>query len=90
MENKELVLKINDKKLVLTSNTPDMNKIIEFIVDNKNDIHIDDVSVEVDDDKFDKKGFEEMIKGVISDYLESLKLQKEQLDSIIEDLTNNH
>ena len=90
MENKELVLKINDKKLVLTSNTPDMNKIIEFIVDNKNDIHIDDVSVEVDDDKFDKKLFEEMIKGVISDYLESLKLQKEQLDSIIKDITNNH
>lgn len=89
METKKVILKINKKEIELTSNTPDMQKIIDFIVENRENINVDEISIETNDEQFDKNGFEEMIKEVVNEYLNKIKLEEDELDRLLKELKTN-
>ncbi len=88
MENEKIQLRLNETVSVeLSSDTPDMQTMIDIIVENRATINIDDITVSCpDDNDFDKEGFEEMIKEVIKQYLETLRLEESCYQQIIESL----
>lgn len=88
MENEKIQLRLNKTVSVeLSSDTPDMQTMIDIIVENRTTINIDDITVSCSDDiDFDKEGFEEMIKEVIKQYLETLRLEESHYQQIIESL----
>lgn len=88
MENEIIQLRLNKTVSVeLSSDTPDMQTMIDIIVENRATINIDDITVSCSDDiDFDKEGFEEMIKEVIKQYLETLRLEESYYQQIIESL----
>lgn len=88
MENEKIQLRLNKTVSVeLSSDTPDMQTMIDIIVENRATINIDDITVSCSDDiDFDKEGFEEMIKEVIKQYLETLRLEESYYQQIIESL----
>lgn len=88
MENEKIQLRLNKTVSVeLSSDTPDMQTMIDIIVENRTTINIDDITVSCSDDiDFDKEGFEEMIKEVIKQYLETLRLEEYHYQQIIESL----
>lgn len=77
MENNQIVLNLNENvSIVLSADTPDMQALIDKIVENRDKINIEDISVTIPkDSNFDKEGFEFMIKNVIKEYLETLNLE---------------
>lgn len=77
MENNQIVLNLNENvSIILSADTPDMQALIDKIVENRDKIDIEDISVTIPEgSNFDKEGFEIMIKNVIKEYLETLKLE---------------
>lgn len=77
MENK-IILNLNDKlKVELSSDTPDMQTVIDLIVNNRETIKSECINVTIPQgSKFDKEGFESMIRKVIVEYLKTLNLEK--------------
>ena len=54
-----------------------MQTMIDKIVENRDVIKIEDIHVDIpEESNFDKEGFEFMIKNVINEYLETLKLEE--------------
>ena len=61
----------------LSSDTPNIQDIIEKIVENRKTLNVECIKVISDGvENFDKDGFEQMIKDVIIKYLETLKLEE--------------
>ena len=78
MENKMIQLILKDDVVIkLSSDTPNIQDIIEKIVENRKTLNVDCIKVISDGvENFDKDGFEQMIKDVIIKYLETLKLEE--------------
>ena len=78
MENGKIILVLGEEiNVELSSNTPDMQKMIDTIVKNREKINLDKIDVQISENSnFDKQGFIEMIKNVINAYLEDLKLEE--------------
>lgn len=78
MENDKIILVLGEEiNVELSSNTPDMQKMIDTIVKNREKISLDKIDVQISENSnFDKQGFIEMIKNVINAYLEDLKLEE--------------
>ncbi len=78
MENDKIILVLGEEiNVELSSNTPDMQKMIDTIVKNREKINLDKIDVQISENSnFDKQGFIEMIKNVINAYLEDLKLEE--------------
>lgn len=75
MENKiKLNLTKNDY-LELDSHTPNMQNMIDEIVRLRDIIEVNEISVEVGENtEFDKDGFIKMMKEIIGNYLEQIRL----------------
>lgn len=78
MENDKIILVLGEEiNVELSSNTPDMQKMIDTIVKNREKINLDKIDVQISENSnFDKQGFIEMIENVINAYLEDLKLEE--------------
>lgn len=78
MENNQIALNLTEEISVeLSADTPDMQTLIDKIVENRDIINIKNISVTIPEgSNFDKEGFECMIKNVIKEYLETLKLEE--------------
>ncbi|MFR2738317.1 MAG: hypothetical protein ACLTDX_10895 [[Clostridium] innocuum] len=78
MENNQIALNLTEEISVeLSADTTDMQTLIDKIVENRDIINIKNISVTIPEgSNFDKEGFECMIKNVIKEYLETLKLEE--------------
>ena len=78
MENNQIILNLTEtSRVLLSADTPDMQTMIDKIVECRDEIKIEDIHVDVPEkSNFDKEGFEFMIKNVIKEYLETLKLEE--------------
>ena len=78
MENNQIILNLTETcRVILSADTPDMQTMIDKIVENRDVIKIEDIHVDITEESiFDKEGFEFMIKNVINEYLETLKLEE--------------
>lgn len=87
MENNNdyIQLKLTEDKIIdIDSNTPDMLNIINEIISIKDSIDINAITISCPTNtKFDKEGFENMIKEVIESYLEEIKIEKDTFDSVV-------
>ena len=78
MENNQIILNLTETcRVILSADTPDMQTMIDKIVENRDVIKIEDIHVDIpEESNFDKEWFEFMIKNVINEYLETLKLEE--------------
>lgn len=78
MESNQIILNLTETcRVILSADTPDMQTMIDKIVENRDVIKIEDIHVDIpEESNFDKEGFEFMIKNVIKEYLETLKLEE--------------
>lgn len=83
MENNQIALNLTEEISVeLSADTPDMQTLIDKIVESRDIIDIKNISVTIPKgSNFDKEGFECMIKNVIKEYLETLKLEENNFAS---------
>lgn len=77
MENNQINLNLTESvSVVLKSDTPDMQTLIDKIIENRGNINVDNISVTIPDcSNFDKEGFELMMKEVVKEYLKTLELE---------------
>lgn len=77
MENNQINLNLTERvSVVLKSDTPDMQTLIDKIIENRGNINVDNISVTIPDgSNFDKEGFELMMKEVVKEYLKTLELE---------------
>ena len=63
MENNQITLNLTKKiKIKLSADTPDMQTLIDKIVENRNEIQIENISVSIPEgSNFDKEGFLSLI-----------------------------
>lgn len=87
MENKIIIKfgnQLND--IELESNTPNIDSLIKFVIDNRNKINVEDIEVTCDDKNFDEQGFQMIIVNSIKKFLEKIALNEEQFQIQIEKL----
>lgn len=91
MENK-ITIKFSEElnDIHLESNTPDLDGLIRFVVENKERINVERITVICDDTNFDKKGFSEILKKSIKDFLEKIVLNEKQFKEQIEIIKKNN
>ena len=77
MENNQINLNLTESvSVVLKADTPDMQTLIDKIVENRSSINVDNIRVTIPDgSNFDKEGFELMMKEVVKEYLKTLELE---------------
>lgn len=77
MENNQINLNLTERvSVVLKSDTPDMQTLIDKIIENRGNINVDNISVTIPDgSNFDKEGFELMMKEIVKEYLKTLELE---------------
>lgn len=72
----------------LESNTPDLDKLIEFVIKNRVKIDIEKIKVLCDDNDFDDNGFQEIIKHSIKNFLDKIVLNEKLFNAQIDKLKN--
>ena len=86
-QNSIEVILNNDSKVILSSNTPDIQNLITEIVKNRNSINYNQISVNASwQSDFDKKGFETLIKDLVKDYINQLKIENEAYQLAIDSI----
>lgn len=90
MENQKTIsILINDKTVTLSSDLPDLNNLVETIVDCRDTIDVNKIKVECDDNKFDKVGFEKVIKESVKDFLKRIVMDDKAFKEAFELLEKN-
>lgn len=83
MENKIVKIIINDNEICFNTNNPNINDLIHTIVDLRDSIDVNSIKVDSDDAAFDVNGFTSLIKDSVKEFLDGIKLEKEQYDAAI-------
>ena len=73
------------KKVVveLDSDNPDIRKLIERIVVNKDKIVADEVKIECKESNFDSKGFKKIVVELITKTLKEIKINEKELEEAL-------
>lgn len=82
MANDEIELILSENVTVhLTSNTPDMDTFVKKIVENRDKLDPEKITVNVPDGiNFDTEGFLNMVKKIVTKYLEVIKLETDNFE----------
>ena len=80
MEEKKIIVKINETNVELQSNNPNIKNLVEIILDQDDEYDFTTIKIECSDDNFDKDSFTKIIIDSITDFKKLL---------IIEDKNNN-
>ena len=72
----------------LTSSSPDLDRFVGKIVEYKEKIDVEKITVECDDEKFDVSSFREIVTESVRDFLEKVALEQQTLEKVIADLEN--
>lgn len=87
MANKSIIVKLlDDKKIELASDSPDLGSLIQAIVENRTAIDPEKIDVECDDKNFDCKGFAEIISVTAKSFLDELRIDKENLEAALAEI----
>ncbi|MDO4466840.1 MAG: hypothetical protein Q4C49_07510 [Bacillota bacterium] len=76
-----IILKLDESNSIdIDSNTPDMNAIIELIVNLKDTIDSEKISIICEEPSFDKIGFEKMMKEIIKRFIDEINIEKKSFN----------
>ena len=89
-ENNSDIVVIFDSQnsFTLTSNNPDLDGLISVVITIKNKCDFSKLKIETNNNEFDKKGFEGILKTSISTFLNDIKINKENLQKAINSIKN--
>lgn len=73
----------NKVAIELDSDNPDIRKLVEKIVDNRDKIVLNDVKIECKESNFDSKGFEKIVIALISKTLNEIKINEKELEEAL-------
>ena len=83
LKEKIIVHLTSQVNVELNSNNPDIEELINKIVENRDSIHVETLWIDYfNNSSFDKDGFESMLKKIIERYLNALKLDFETFEKI--------
>ena len=84
-ENNSDIVVIFDSQnsFTLTSNNPDLDGLISVIITIKDKCDFSKLKIETNNNEFDKKGFEGILKTSIFTFLNDIKINKENLHKAI-------
>ncbi len=86
MEEKKIVIKINEDAVEMLSNNPDLKSLVVKIVEQNDDYDFDLINIECNDEKFDKEGFKEILIKSIKEFKQNLVLNaiksKKNIDEV--------
>ena len=87
MGSKTITVKLLEgAEVELTSDSPDLQGLVRSIVENRDSIDPEKISVVCDDEKFDSKGFSEIVSAATKAFLEELKIDKEKLNAALAEI----
>lgn len=90
MENNIITINFfKNKSYELTDNNPDINGLMKFALDIKDQFKIEDISVECEKHEFDKEGFEEILKESFNKFFDKLEVNSNELQTVLKDLKVN-
>lgn len=73
----------NKVAIELDSDNPDIRKLVEKIVDNRDKIVLNDVKIECKESNFDSKGFKKIVVALISKTLSEIKINEKELEEAL-------
>lgn len=87
MESKTITVRLLEGvEVALTSDSPDLQKLVQSIVANRDSIDVEKITVVCDDEKFDSKGFGDIVSAATKSFLDELKVDKEKLDAALAEI----
>ena len=91
-KSKEFILTIdlgNGIDCTLTSNNPDLDKLVKIVVDNKDIINLDQLKVRTDNEDFDTPSFEDVLKTSLKEFLNKISINFQDLEKVMSTLEND-
>ena len=90
IENAVIVINITEEdKVELNSNNPDIDAFVRKIIEKRNEINADKITVNCDAEGFDIDGFTTMIRETVKKCLQEIKLDEEQLQAALKKLEDD-
>lgn len=87
METKEVKVVFNDgNEFILKNDAPDIAGLVRTIVNMRDDIKSDEISIECDHQGFDKQSFKEVLVEAINDFRQAISLDKDAYDAALKSL----
>lgn len=84
MESKSITVNLlPDKKVELTSDSPDLKKLVQAIVECRDRIDPEKIGVECADESFDSKGFADIVSVATKLFLEESRIDRKKLDAVL-------
>ncbi len=81
MESKSICVKLLENvEVTLASDSPDLKSLVQAIADHRDEIDVEQISVDCDEEMFDKKGFADIVAAATRSFLEEVRIDKEKLD----------
>ena len=77
MEEKKIIVTINEAKVVLQSNNPNIKDLVEKILAQDESFDFNNIEIECSDDNFDKDSFKKIIVDSVVEFKEQLIIENE-------------
>lgn len=94
MENKKgkkIDIKLIEEKIIsLSSDTPDIDELIDNIVLLRGEIDLEKIEVSSNSDDFDNEGFKEVVVSTIKTFIEKIELNSEEAQNVINALNKQN
>ncbi|WP_455026457.1 hypothetical protein [Olsenella uli] len=87
--DEQTILKVNllpdnqDASVELASSSPNLDAFVKKIVEHKEEIDVDKITVACDDKKFDADSFKEIVSTSIKGFLDAIVLEQTKFDEVI-------
>lgn len=91
-KTKEFILTINlgeDIDCELTSNNPDLDKLVKIVVNNKDVIDLDKLKISTNNKDFDIPSFEDILKTSLKEFLSKISINSQDLEKVMKTLEND-
>ena len=77
---------VQEASIELTSSSPNLDAFVEKIVEYRDEIDVEKITVTCDDEKFDADSFKEIVSTSIKDFLDAIALEQTKFDEVIASL----
>lgn len=88
MEEKKIIIKINNTKVELQSNNPNIKNLVEIILVQDEAFDFNNIEIECLDDCFDKDSFKKIIVDSVIDFKKKLIIEEKDNNDKIEKIEN--
>ncbi|WP_233789346.1 hypothetical protein [Eggerthella lenta] len=87
MENRTITITLSpEHKVSLTSDAPDIGKLVNTIVEIKDQFDPEQVEIDCDFDGFDKQSFKEIVIQAADDFIQEIQLDKNAFEQALKEL----